>query len=78
VLLEQIDRPAPAVGGFNHHVAALGGLGHFLGEPDRVIVDSDAVDLFSLPGPSDRSPNADGAGRCRHIFYPQGPPFLFA
>ena len=47
VFLEQIDRPIPAVGGLDHHVAAPGGLAHFLGQPDRVIVDSDAVDLFA-------------------------------
>jgi|SRR5580693_3659869 hypothetical protein len=41
------NRPVPAIGGLDDHVTTIGRCTHFLGEPDRVIVDADAVDLLA-------------------------------
>jgi hypothetical protein len=39
-LLQHVDCPVPAVGGFQHHLGVLTGLGDLLGQRDRVVVDA--------------------------------------
>src|SRR4029077_17020647 len=45
---QEIDRPVPAIGRFDHHLRAAAGRAHHLEQPQRVVVDPLTEQLLAL------------------------------